>query len=80
MPNVTVLLFGATADLVGRRSVELPLAEAATSEHVLQLLKNHFPALDSQKLLISVNREYASAGREIQRSDEVAVFTPVSGG
>ena len=75
-----LLFFGATADAVGSRELELTTDEAATAKSLIdQLSKNH-PALSNHKLLIAVNEEYADADTTLSDGDEIALFTAVSGG
>jgi molybdopterin synthase sulfur carrier subunit len=75
--SVSVLFFGATADVVGSRKVE---TLAATSTQLLENILLEYPGLASHKLLVSVNQEYASDTVILNDGDEVAIFTAVSGG
>ena len=78
--KVRVLFFGATADLVGSRETSVNVKGNPNVRAALEsILKDH-PALHRQKLLFSVNEEYASADTLIKDGDELAIFTPVSGG
>ena len=72
-----LLFFGATADIVGSREIE---RHASTSSELLSDLVAEFPRLSSHKLLLSVNREYVREDAPLLDSDEVAIFTAVSGG
>jgi molybdopterin converting factor small subunit len=78
--RLNVLFFGATAETVGKRRVELDVPADATAGSVLQSLLSHHPKLRSHQLLYSVNEEYASGPEKLSEGDELAVFTAVSGG
>jgi molybdopterin converting factor small subunit len=84
MISVKVLFFGATADSVGKREVEIALEEKLNAERVLEKIFSEYPGLeknhDKKSLHFSVNQEYASGGEIIEDGDELAVFTAVSGG
>lgn len=78
--QIKVLFFGATADIVRERQIELDV-KAGTSPGSLigQLSKDH-PALANHKLFIAINEEYATGETVLKDGDELAIFTPVSGG
>ncbi|MBS1796020.1 MAG: MoaD/ThiS family protein [Acidobacteria bacterium] len=80
MTKVSVLFFGATADEVGDREVDLELPENSRAEDALARIVERFPRLAAHKLLFAVNQEYASGAEIIGDGDELAVFTAVSGG
>jgi molybdopterin converting factor small subunit len=78
--RVQVLFFGATADAVGEREIEIDLENDARAETALALVLEQFPQLQKHSLLFAVNQEYANGGETIKNGDELAVFTAVSGG
>lgn len=78
--DVTVLFFGAIADAVGSRELELTTDETTTAKSLIDQLSQQHPALGKHKLLIAVNEEYADADTALNDGDEVALFTAVSGG
>jgi molybdopterin converting factor subunit 1 len=78
--QVRILLFGATAAVVGSRELELSLEEIATAESVIDHLSQQHPTLAKHKLLIAVNEEYANPDTILKDGDELAIFTAVSGG
>lgn len=78
--KVKLLFFGATADAVGSRELELTDEESATARSVIDQLSRHHPNLASHKLLIAVNEEYADPDTILNNGDELALFTAVSGG
>ena len=80
MIKTSVLFFGATAEAVGAREIEMNFAADTKSESAFAAIKNQYPRLNEHKLLFSVNQEYADGGETIQNGDELAVFTAVSGG
>ncbi len=80
MIKVNVLFFGATAEAVGEREVEMDFAVGVESNEALAGIKEKFPQLNEHKLLFAVNQEYADGGELIKDGDELAVFTAVSGG
>lgn len=78
--NVRVLFFGATADEVGERQLELSLDESPTVRDAFKETLKSFPNLEKHKLLFAVNQEYVSENRKLRNGDELAIFTQVSGG
>jgi len=78
--KVQVLFFGATADAVGVREIEIDLENETRAESVFALLIEKFPQLKNHSLLFAVNQEYAGGDETINEGDELAVFTAVSGG
>ena len=80
MMKVQVLFFGAIADLIGSRKVEVSLSETAVAADVIERLRSENPNFRNRKLLISVNEEYVTENTPLKNGDELAVFTPVSGG
>lgn len=80
MKNVQVLFFGATADEVGMREINLEISENVKADEVFAEIVKKYPQLAHHKLLFAVNQEYASGGEVIKNGDELAVFTAVSGG
>lgn len=78
--KVQVLFFGATAETVGQREIEIELAEGTTAENAFRRIVDEYPRLENHSLLFAVNQEYAGGGETIHGGDELAVFTAVSGG
>jgi len=72
---VKVLLFGAVADKLGKRSADAQ-AGVSLSELIAQL-----QCEDIQPLLVAVNQEQVhDMGYVLQDGDEVALMPPFSGG
>ncbi len=78
----TVKLFALLREAAGRSEVEWELAEGATVETLLADLQARLPGLEpwTERAWIAVNQTYATADRQLQDGDEVALFPPVSGG
>ena len=79
---IRVLFFGAARDVVGRSPLHISLNTPATVASAFEDLRNSFPELQrfGRSLLFAVNQEYATADKDLQTDDELAVFPPVSGG
>lgn len=75
-----MLFFGFTADAVGKREIEIDLADGATVGGLLEQIKQENPGLNQNKLLIALNEEYVEPETAINDGDTLAVFTAVSGG
>ncbi|MGI8670956.1 MAG: MoaD/ThiS family protein [Aridibacter sp.] len=82
--KVKVLFFGATADSVGEREVEISFDGKTNAANALEKIFAEYPNLeknhDKKSLHFSVNQEYANGDEIINDGDELAVFTAVSGG
>ena len=77
---VHVLFFGATADWVGRRDLDVTTGDKATVTEVLEQLMDEYPDLRHRRLQSSINQTYAAGETVLQAGDELAFFTAVSGG
>ena len=80
MINITVLFFGATAEIVGARELEISVEREKKAAAVFEKILAEFPQLKSHALLFSVNQSYANGDETISAGDELAIFTAVSGG
>ena len=80
--RVRVLFFGAARDSVGVSEVELSLEPNTSAGDAFREIVKAYPDLQrfGRSLLLAVNEEYSTEGREIANGDELAVFPPVSGG
>ena len=78
--SVKVLFFGATADAVSSRELEMSVDEKATAKSIIDQLSQQHPTLAKHQLLIAVNEEYADPDTVLNDGDELALFTAVSGG
>lgn len=77
---IRLLFFGATADAVGSRELELAINENTSAGTLIAEIIQQHPALASHKLLIAVNEQYSDAETILNDGDRVALFTAVSGG
>ena len=80
MIKVNILFFGSTAELIGSRRVETTVSETALAADVIKQLRAEYPSLRDHKLLSAVNEQYVAADTRLKDGDELAIFTPVSGG
>ncbi len=80
--RVSVLLFAAAREVVGKEAVELQLPDEATIAAAKFALLQAHPALAGRaaNLLWAVNNEYAVDTRVLNATDVIACFPPVSGG
>jgi molybdopterin synthase catalytic subunit len=78
--KVRVLFFGATADAAGKREAQIEIDDGSDTATAADLVLENYPSLKHHKLLFAVNEEYADPGHMILDGDELAIFTPVSGG
>ena len=78
--KVNVLFFGVTADVVGKREIELSLEPTVKSGDVFRQITDSFPALNDHRLLFAFNQEYSTGNEIISDGDELAIFSAVSGG
>ncbi len=76
---IRVLFFGATAELVGKKEVAV-LTPGSTVAQIVERLFLEYPALTNLDLKFAVNHEFASRETPVGWCDELAIFTPVSGG
>lgn len=75
-----VLFFGATADIAGRREIELSVSVGLTAASAVNKVIESIPRLAGHKLHISLNQQYAKGDEVVSDGDEIAIFTAVSGG
>ncbi len=82
MGKIKVLFFGAAADRVGVRQIEVPVNERTMLREIWPVLTDMHPGLAPMRdtLAFAVNGEYARMEDAISPGDEVAVLPPVSGG
>ena len=78
--KVTALFFGATADITGKRRVEVEVAPEAKAADIFDRLVADHPLLAKHRLHFSVNQQYATGNEIMSDGDELAIFTAVSGG
>lgn len=80
MAKISVLFFGATADSVGMRRLGMEVPDGAPAASIFSGVVAKYPELRKYNLLFSINEAYAVGDEQIGDGDELALFTPVSGG
>ena len=78
--KVRVLLFGATADVVGSKMLTVDIADNETPADVLKRISAEQPRLTTHRLLFAVNEEHVHEATRLKDGDDLAIFTAVSGG
>ncbi|WP_040948836.1 molybdopterin converting factor subunit 1 [Gorillibacterium massiliense] len=74
-----ILLFAHLRDELGTSSLTLDLAPL-TSAELLAELKQRYPLLTLESVMVAVNEEFAGPATVIGADDTVALLPPVSGG
>jgi molybdopterin synthase sulfur carrier subunit len=77
---VNVLFFGATAHATGKRRIERDVGAGERAAEVYSELLIEYPQLGGHRLHLSVNQQFATGDEVLHDGDELAIFTPVSGG
>ncbi len=78
--KVQVLFFGATAEAVGEREIEINLETETKAATAFKHIVSTYPNLQKHSLLFAVNQEYANGDEMLKTGDELGIFTAVSGG
>ena len=78
--KIKVLFFGATADVVGDREIQVKMPTGSNINDANLSMVEKYPGLKRQKLLFALNQEYCSSDQVLHDGDELAIFTAVSGG
>ncbi len=82
--RVQVIPFGVLKDWLGSPAGTVELPDGATVAALMERLRTTLPAGAPEQMLrgiaVSVNAEYAQAGRVLHDGDEVGLLPPVSGG
>ena len=80
---MTILLFGATKDIIGTPTLSVPTASLSgkkipnTVGEPKKFLENTYPELKTiPQVTIAVNQNYASDGDRINSYDEIALIPP----
>jgi sulfur-carrier protein len=76
--SIKVRYFASLGERVGRSEGDLAFTQTMTVRDVWQLDTSGKPIPDN--VLAAVNMEYADLDVQVQDSDEVAFFPPVTGG
>jgi len=75
-----VLFFGAIREAVGESEMKLPITAGTNVTQALKAIAERFPKMPQHNVLFAINQQYASGSETIHDGDELAIFTPVSGG
>ncbi len=78
--KVQVLFFGATAEAVGEREIEIDLENKTKAVAAFRQIVSAYPNLQKHSLLFAINQEYANGEEMLKAGDELGIFTAVSGG
>lgn len=78
--KVQVLFFGATAEAVGEREIEIDLETETKSAVAFKQIVSAYPNLQKHTLLFALNQQYADGSEMLNAGDELGIFTAVSGG
>jgi sulfur-carrier protein len=80
--KIDIQLFAAAREAAGEAVVSLHLSDTADVTELRRELTSAVPVLEplAASLLVAVNNQYADDTVQLQGSDEVACFPPVSGG
>lgn len=81
MSVVTVQLFAAYADLVGKPTIEVPIQPGDMVSDLLRNLRG-LPAASTLPATarVAVNQRFADDNAPVHADDEVALIPPVAGG
>jgi len=82
MLQINILFFASVRLQIGINSLSMELPDRSTIGFLKTLLIQKFPAIrnTSEKMIISINNEFANDDVEITDGAEIAIFPPVSGG
>ena len=80
--RVTVRLFAAVRDKIGREQISVELCDDATVGNLRQFLGEHYPELQTllPHVLFAVEDQYANEDAPLTENCEIACIPPVSGG
>ncbi len=81
--TITAKFFATFRDVAKTGELELQLTENATVTEVIELLEQQYPQFEgklTKVALVALNETYTHRKKELQASDVIAFFPPVSGG
>ena len=79
--EIKLLAFGIVRDFFGGPSIEVELEDGATVSALKAYLETRYPAIRRlSSCLVAVNNDYAGDEQVLERTDEIAIIPPVSGG
>ncbi len=77
---IRVLFFGAAADAAATRATTVEVVDGAVLCDLISTLRENFPQLADLTLRSALNETHSNGSEPLTNGDEVAIFTPVSGG
>jgi molybdopterin converting factor subunit 1 len=80
--QVKVKFFAAPREALGTDEIALDIPAGSTVKHLIDVLTERYPVLESYTRFVSVavNRAYVGMQTELHEGDEVACLPPVGGG
>ncbi len=78
--KINILLFGATAEIVGSRAFAHEADDQVSVADVFLQLSTEHTQLRNRQLSCAINENWASPEDHLADGDELAIFTAVSGG
>lgn len=78
MKEITVLPFGAVAEVLGQSN--LKLANLSSTDELKQQLERDYPALKTIPYAIAVNKQLVTGSASLEHNATVALLPPFSGG
>ena len=78
MKEITVLAFGAVADIVGKAN--FVRNDVSSTEELQKKLEAEFPRLKNIRFVIAVNKQLTTTSVPLEGSATVALLPPFSGG
>ncbi len=76
--EINLLSFGQIADIVGKQ--EIKIAAIVNTDDLFKNLLELFPALESVKFVMAVNKQVIQKNTLLNQNDTVALLPPFSGG
>lgn len=78
--TVQLLFFGAVAEAIGKKEEKVTLRAGSFLGDIHAGLLSRFPQLEGKTLKCAVDQQFCSWRHVLSDGEEVAIFTPVSGG
>ena len=80
--DIKVNFFSYFKDLTGCESTVLQLTPGTSLEQALNLIRQHYPKMESMKrsTLAAVGLEYVAPEHLLKAGEEISLFPPVQGG
>jgi len=80
--KIHVQFYAQLCDLIGRRELEVEVAEGATAGDLLERIYAQQPVLrpHDKSILIGAGVEFVDRNYELKANEEIAIMPPVQGG